>query len=255
MFEEHGEVALLPWTWQITEDEPEQVSVLLTVRCRQVPLIVEKRLMLRDEEAALFIEETLTNVGGVSIDLMWGHHPAFGAPFIDEHCRIDVPAQAAVAHPVERFPSQRLAPAQAFRWAQTQGREGQAVDFSRPQPRGAGRADLLYLTDLREGWFTIANPRLNVRVGMAWTLETFPYLWYWHDANGTPGYPWYSESYVLALEPWSSTPSMGLAEAVKRGTHLTLAPGEQRQTRLTTVVEPSGEQVRGVDLEGVMYSA
>jgi len=60
-----------------------------TVRC---PFLVEKTLRLRSDRATLEIEETVTNEGAEPMDFMWGHHPAFGAPFLDEHCRLFAPA-------------------------------------------------------------------------------------------------------------------------------------------------------------------
>src|SRR5215813_10599812 len=112
-FDEHGETPLLPWRAQLIEDRPTRVAVRLTTRCLRTPLAVEKTLSI-GEAPALFLDEAVTNVGAEPVDLMWGHHPALGAPFVDGSCVIDVPAHACRAHDVERFPSQRLTPGQEF---------------------------------------------------------------------------------------------------------------------------------------------
>jgi len=183
---------------------------------------------------------------------MWGHHPALGAPFIDDTCVIDVSAHACHAHDVKRFANQSLEPGQTFTWPHAVGRDGAAVDFSRVQPPGAGTADLLYLTDLDDGWFAVTNQAKALSFGMAWTRETFPHLWHWHDANGTPGYPWHGGGYVLALEPWSSYPSLGLAEAVAQGTQLTLQSGERRTAQLTAAIGTGMRRVQHVSLDGTI---
>lgn len=250
-FDEHGEVALLPWRWSVVMDEPAGVAVKLVARTLRVPLLVEKTLTLRDS-AVLAIKETVTNTGAEAVEYMWGHHPALGAPFLDQSCVIDVPPCSGHAHPVERFPTQRLPPDRAFDWPLVESTAGEAVDLSRVQPPGSGTADLVYLTELSEAWWAVTNQRLGLSFGMAWTRETFPHLWYWHDANGTAGYPWYSGAYVLALEPWSSFPSMGLAEAVARGTNLVLQPGEQRSAELVAAFATGLRRVGHIDLDGAV---
>jgi hypothetical protein len=153
---------------------------------------------------------------------------------------------------VERFATQRLVPDQPFAWPLVAGIDGATLDLSRVQPPGAGTADLVYLNNLVEGWYAVTNRSLEVSFGLAWTVETFPHLWYWHDANGTSGYPWYGSGYVLALEPWSSYPSLGLPQAVARGTHITLQPGEERRARLTAVIGTGMQRVGRVTLDGSM---
>jgi galactose mutarotase-like enzyme len=250
-FDEHGEVALLPWSWQLESDQPAHVSVRLTVRTLRAPLRIDKTMTLR-EGPALFIDEVVTNEGLEPIDLMWGHHPALGAPFLDGSCVLDIPAHTGQTHPVERFPKQRLAPDRSFTWPLAQIPGSPAVDLSRVQPPHAGTADLLYLLDLDDAWYAVTNQRRQVSFGLAWTLETFPHLWYWHDANGTSGYPWYGNGYVLALEPWSSFPSMGLSEAVVRNTHIRIEPGESRSAQITATIDTGMHRVGHVSLEGAI---
>jgi hypothetical protein len=220
-------------------------------RALRAPLLVEKQVSLQ-EGPALFIDEVVTNTGSEAVDLMWGHHPALGAPFLDRSCVIDLPECQGRCHPVERFATQRLPPDQPFTWPIAPAGNGSGVDLSRVQPPGAGTADLVYLTDLPEGWCAVTNQHQQVSFGLAWTVEAFPHLWYWHDANGTSGYPWYGNGYVLALEPWSSYPGMGLAEAVARNTQITLQPGAQRFARLTAVLGTGMQRVERVTLDGTM---
>jgi hypothetical protein len=225
--------------------------VTLSVHTLRAPLWIEKTLTLRDGPA-LFINEVICNIGAEPFNLMWGHHPALGPPFLDATCVIDLPAHQGVSHPVERFATQPVMPNQQFIWPNVRGLNGANVDFSRTQAPASGTADLVYLTNLTEGWYAVTNQDMRVSFGMAWTLESFPYLWYWHDANGTAGYPWYGRGYVLALEPWSSYPSMGLAESVARNTHITLQPGERRYARLTATMATDLLRVGRVTLEGIM---
>jgi hypothetical protein len=248
-FGEHSETPLLPWRWQISADNMDRVAVTLTVKTLRVPLFVEKTISL-GEGPALFIEETVLNSGAEQVDLMWGHHPALGAPFLDGSCVIDVSTSQGICHPIERFPSQRLEPNQPFSWPLAVTKSGASVDLSRVLKPDSGTADLFYLPDLSEGWCAVTNQDKRVSFGLAWTPEVFKHLWVWHDANGTDGYPWYRQGYVLALEPWSSYPGMGLEEACRLGTQLTLQPNHKLSARLTAVVGTGFQRVKSVSLGG-----
>src|SRR5262245_49270316 len=86
---QHGEVCLIPWTSEVLEDSPERVSLRCTVRPVRTPLYLERTMTLLTGKAALFLDERLTNEAGESLDLMWGHHVAFGLPFLEEGALID----------------------------------------------------------------------------------------------------------------------------------------------------------------------
>jgi hypothetical protein len=248
-FPEHSETPLLPWSWEITADEPDRVAVTLQVRLLRLPILIEKTLRL-GKGPILYIDEVVRNLGTEDLEIMWGHHPTLGAPFIDKDCVIDLPAAGGISHPTERFSCQRLVPNQRFNWPFANCGDLGMVDFSLVLPPYAGKADLFYLTDLKEGWFAVTNQKLSVTFGLAWTPEVFKHLWVWHDANGTKGYPWYGQGYVLAIEPWSSYPSTGLQDVSARGTQMVLHGGDKVSAKLIAVIGTGCERVKTITQEG-----
>ena len=64
------------------------------------------------------------NEGGQEVDFTWGHHPAFGWPFIDESCRIDLPA--CRIRTIEDYtpPSSRLKSTQLRDWPMAEAAAG-----------------------------------------------------------------------------------------------------------------------------------
>ncbi len=92
----------------------------------------------------------------------------------------------------------------------------------------------------------------GVGFGLRWDHETFPSLWFWQLYRGGTGYPWYGMNYTLALEPVSSYPQT-LTEAIKTGSQIVLAAGEERSTRLLAVAFAGHAEVRGIDDEGSVY--
>ena len=82
----HGEVSLLPFEARIQEDTPDLVTLELEVRLYRSPLRLIKRMSLRRDLAVLYIDERLENEAPVEFAIMWGHHPSFAPPFLDESC-------------------------------------------------------------------------------------------------------------------------------------------------------------------------
>jgi hypothetical protein len=95
-----------------------------------------------------------------------------------------------------------------------------------------------YLSELDTGEYKLLNRSLGLGVQLTWDKEQFPYLWYWLEWGGSFGYPFYGRCRVAALEPFSSIPGTGLANALGRGTALLFSAGEQRSTELTLSVLP-----------------
>jgi len=187
---QHGEVSLVPWDHAIERDEPEGVTVAFEIALRTVPLRLTKRLSLDRDTPALHISETLINESDVEVDAMWGHHIAFGPPFLSDDTTVDLPVELGRPSSIEYI---------------------------------EGRSD-----------YTIRDERIGMRV--AWDARTMPYLWVWQEHGGTTSYPWWGRLRTVGLEPFSSRPTDGLAEAVRNGTALRLAPREARAFDLTASV-------------------
>lgn len=243
----HGEVCLLPWDYRIERDDPDEVSVSFSVRTLRTPFHLRKTLTVRADTAALFIDETAHNESGESLDFIWGHHPAFGSPFLDESCRIVLPQCRVITPPEYTSSSSRLEKGQETPWPMVQARSGGAIDLSRIPGPEAGSHDMAYMTGYATGWYALMSDRQKVGFGLRWDEKTLPFLWFWQVYRGGVGYPWFHSTYVAALEPVSSYRSP-LTAAAEAGTLLTLGPGEKRSTRLTAVAFPARE-VEGIDLE------
>jgi galactose mutarotase-like enzyme len=218
----HGEVWLTPFEW-----EPIDKGIEMRARLVRSPFEVVKRITLHG--AALTVTEIVTNVGGQSVEVMWSQHPAFGPPLIGPDARIETAAKAVLADDGRDTSSFDLDPGSTSIWPHASGRDGVSIDLRTVPPQDAGVDRLAYLSNFVEGHAAITNPRPGLRVDLDWDATTMPYAWYWLEANGSAGFPWYRSAYVLAIEPATSYPAQGIA-AVRRttGTQLQIASGEQR---------------------------
>ena len=232
-FGQHGEVSQLPWDYRIVEDTEELVAVTFTVRLQKVPLAVEKTLRLRSGEKRLFIEEVLINESNVPLRAMWGHHITFGQPFLDEHCSIRLPEGITVLpHPVPIHPQgRRVNGSKQYSWPLAEGVSGERIDLSQIPSQGT-ISEIVYLQGFQqEGWYEVFHQDKRLGLRVEWDARTMPYLWYWQEFGASHDYPWYGRAYTIGLEPFSSYPTDGIAQAVANETALVL---DARQTRQFT---------------------
>lgn len=240
----HDEVSMLPWDYTVVQDEPEIVSVRLQVQCVLTPFQISKTLTLRTV-CSLEIEETVQNQSDKTMECTWGHHPAFGAPFLDQSCRVLVPPCRVKTEEEYVSPNSRLEKGQDCEWPIVRGRNGDEIDLSAIPPRNSHFHDMAYLYGLNRGWYALFNEGRQLGFGLSWNSKLFKYLWFWQVYGGWHGHPWHGTTYNIGLEPCSSYPQ-SLAGAVKAGSQLTFAPGESIKTDLAaTVITNLDDFVRG----------
>ena len=230
-FGQHGEVSQLPWDYRIVEDTEECVAVTFSVRLQKVPLVLEKTLRLRREEKRLTIEETLINESDIPLRAMWGHHITFGRPFLDERCSIRLPEQitvhphATAIHPQGR----RVNGSKQYSWPLVEGVKGEVIDLSQIPPRDT-ISEIVYLQGFQQpGWYEVFHQDKQMGLRVEWDTQVMPYLWFWQEFGASQDYPWYSRAYTIGLEPFSSYPTDGIAQAVANETALVLKPRQTQQ--------------------------
>ena len=121
-------------------------------------------------------------------------------------------------------------------------------------PFGAMPAqEMAYLSGLEDGWYAITNPTRRVGFGIRFDPSVFRYIWYWQQmGNVASGFPWWRRLHTQALEPWSSYPSDGLAEAIRNGTALRLGAEEELRTSLCAVAYEGNPGITGIDPDGTI---
>jgi hypothetical protein len=247
-FGAHGETPTLPWDYRIVEDTPERVAVRFWVRTYRTPFYVEKELELERDKAVLRIHERVANEGRVTMDLMWGQHPALGAPFLSDQCVIDLPDGDIKVHHTIPTPNTRF-PKGTYDWPFAPGVNGETIDLRRVGSAEVDTWDTVHLNNLPEGWYAVTNTERQVGFGMVWPLEVFPALWYWQVFGGAHAAPWYARTYNIALEPFS-TIRRTVVEAAEDGSAHVLEPGESLEARFLAVAYAGMQGVKRITPEG-----
>lgn len=224
---QHGEIALLPWDYELVEDDERAVVVRLSVACLRTPLRLVKELRLEAGSTRLEVSESVVNESPVDVRFMWGHHLVYGAPFLAPGARIALPDGVEGTpneQPITSGP-RRIA-SETFRWPHTTSPNGDPVDLSVLPDKGRS-SEIVYLRGFREqAWYEVTCRGTGLRIG--WDARVMPYLWFWQEFGGTADYPWYGQHWNIGLEPFSSYPTDGLAAAVANGSALTLDAGARR---------------------------
>ena len=170
----HGEICLSPWKYHLTKNTPEEVAVTFCVRGLRTPFYVEKTLSINSNDSVLLIDEVVRNEADEDMDFMWGHHPALGWPFLDESCRIYLPACRVRTPEDYAAPSSRLEKGQDTEWPMVKGRRGETIDLSRIPPPEVRSHDMAYLYDLEDGWYALVNSSRRSRFWAALGQDPFP---------------------------------------------------------------------------------
>lgn len=248
----HGEASLDPWTLVTAEADDTSARIRVALRLVRSPFTIERTVTLPAGSPTLRIEETIVNHAGEPMDYMWGHHPAFGAPFLSGACRIETGARSIVADEAYAGPANPLVPGSRHAWPMADGPLG-PVDLSAVPAEGTPRSMLGYLGDFTEGWYAITNPELGFGVGLAWPREALPYAWMWQEMRASTGYPWYGNTYTLAIEPNTSIPGQGLEKVIAAGTQGTLEPGGRASLALVATFFPAGGPIARIDPDGTVH--
>lgn len=246
---QHGEATLLPWRYRVLQDEVSAIEVLFEVDLVRIPLRVEKLLRLEKQSSTLMIREKICNQGGEQVQFLWGQHPTFGWPFLEEGCRIFLPS--CIASTGASLPQgARILANQFVNWPHVKGSQGDLLDISvLPNPKIRSH-DFVRLSGFEEGWFAITNPNLGAGFAFLWDPKLFPVLGYWQLFRGGPGYPWYQSHYLAALEPASDLPS--ISYSVRAGTAIKLEPSQELSTQWEATAFTSPLVVQRVSSSGVI---
>ncbi|WP_319415325.1 DUF4432 family protein [Marispirochaeta aestuarii] len=246
----HGELLSLDFSLKILRDTPDEVSVLLSVETLRMPFLLEKQLRLRSGSSVLEIKETMTNLSDQVLDTMWGQHPAFGPPFVDDSCHIDFPPCRCTTERSEPWPESKIHYAVEFDWPNAPLRDGGFRDLSVIPAPDARLTELVFLHGFNEGWYGVTNGNKKVGFGLRWDASLFPYLWFWQVFGGFSDYPWFRRNYNFALEPFSSFPESGLLKAIENGTALRFGPHETKETTILAVAYAGRERINRITETG-----
>lgn len=230
----HGEVALLPWEYKVIEDSKEKISVKFYVHTYRTPFYIEKTINIESKKPYIEIEEEVFNLSGEEMDFIWGHHPALGRPFLSEDCIIKIKGAKVKVVAGDGRAFTNLKQTEGV-WPFVEGVDGKIVDISKVPSEKDNVSDVIFLSEIEEGYYEVLNQKLKIAFFMEFPKEIFRCIWFWRVAKGSYNYPWWGRTYNIALEPFSSLPN--LSEAVKRNDQLKLKENTSLKVKIKAGVK------------------
>jgi galactose mutarotase-like enzyme len=245
----HGETPLLPWEAIIEKDSPSEVTAKLAVNIPRYPFRVEKWITLDDKSASIRIRERVVNTSSQTLEYCWLHHPTLGRPLIAPGTKVTVPAEKVVIDKPE--PWGRLKAETSYKWPHAEDKAGHPVDLSILPSDETVADETVFLTDFKEPWYTVVNPKLKLGFALRWDPSVFRHIWFWQSYR-IPDHPWFGKAYCIALEPCTGYP--GASEQLKRGTIKTLQGDGSIETNLTATLFAGIENTKTVNSDGTIIS-
>ncbi|MCG2462781.1 DUF4432 family protein [Flavobacteriaceae bacterium F89] len=230
---QHGEVSLIPWDFAILNQSIDEVSLKVWTRPLRYPILIEKTLTLKRGSPSLYIDETLTNESNTEQYLMWGHHIAFGLPFLKDGASIETSATRFMAE--EKMPEHRIfKPNIAQDWPMVDTVASGRTDASKIVKASEGKySDLAYLDDFKnQAYYKLSTNQMSFMI--SWDKSIFKSLWYWQERYATQDSPWWGKTFAVALEPWTNNWSEYPAKTDLENDWLKLEPGQVLKTSIKT---------------------
>jgi hypothetical protein len=196
----HGEAALAEWTvLSRTEGSCELETWLATA-----PLHL--RRTVTTDAAGLTVTDTFRNLSPDTVHARVVQHPAFGAPFLDEHSYVAVAAATLVAD--ADAPGSMARPGAVGAPGAVLGERSGEDGIRLPGP-GSRESLFAAFTDLETAAAVFHSPTHGFGVKLEWDAATYPHAWFWVEANAGEGWPWFRRLYAIAVEPASVLPGEG----------------------------------------------
>jgi hypothetical protein len=242
----HGEASIT--LWEVTAAEHTRLG--LARRFVSLPVEMHREIALEGDVVA--VRERVRMLGDRPARAMWGHHPTFGSDLLDGPFEIQSGARSVTVDDGYDPPGNPLIAGAKGSWGSIPGKQG-PYDLGRPEGRLAA---LAYLQDFASPWISIRRLDDSVGAALSWDQTIFSCAWLWLELGANEAPPWGGRTRLIGLEPNTTWPANGLAEADRRGARLlTLRPGAEASAWIRLhVFKPRGA-VRGVDAEGRALAA
>jgi hypothetical protein len=250
----HGESTLLPWSFNVVKDAGDEIIVDFDVSLFRSPFKLTRRMVMNATTRHVRLIERVTNLAGEPMDFMWGHHPAYGAPFLSEHLRVSTNARTVWTDSAFDSAFATTVAGETTEWPYARGKDGSRVDLRTFPPASERHFFMGYLLNFDgDPWYALTNAQLKLGVGVAWTPNAFRHLWFWQEMRASTGFPFYGRTYTMALEPHSSYPHGLVSVMNSTQTHHTLAAGASLDAELTfAMFDYAGGDVKRVGLDGAV---
>jgi hypothetical protein len=239
-YPDHGEYWTVAFDWEVRQARDELTLHLWAEGC-VTPTRMERWITLTASSPAVRMKYRLTHLGRHGFDYIWSIHPALA---VGPQSELIIPAaKGVIGSPgMGRLAREPL----EFAWPRVPGGDGRLFDMSHV-PSGADIPDyeMVFLTELREGWYAHLDHATRSGFGLAFDKQFFDTLWLFCTHGGWRG--------LHTVIPEAATGYPGdLAQAAAKGRCAHLAAGQTVETETAVVVFTDRDGVEHIAGDGTV---
>ena len=113
------------------------------------PFYIEKNIIIRSNEPALLIKESIMSLSRERINFNIGYHPNFGSNFIDYDLEFNIPSsEIEILWSCE---NSRFDLGKKGKWPFLKDRDGQTIDIRTVPEKNSGVSEIISLKGLKNG--------------------------------------------------------------------------------------------------------
>lgn len=239
-YPDHGEYWTQPFEWEARQTRSELTLHLWAEGC-VTPTRMERWITLTACSPVVRMRYRVTHLGSHGFGYVWSIHPALA---VGPWSEVVIPAtRGLIASPGHgRLADEPL----EFTWPHVPGRDRKTFDMSRiPAGVDVTSYEMVYLTELREGWYAHLDRATGSGFGMAFDKGLFTAVWLFATYGGWRGL------HTVIVEPATGYPG-DLAEAATKGRFSHLGPGQVLETETAVVVFTGRDRVEHITADGTV---
>lgn len=218
-----GELRSLRWNVESARRQGGDAAVQLSAFGPISPVKALKTVTLEAHSPVIHIDYKISNLGPMSVDFLWGTHPAVT---VTEGTILRIPARHGIAVQCNQPNLGKAGP--RYDWPILETEAGR-LEMNKVQDIHSGLCFGHYAIDLDDGWYAIEDASSGEGFLLTFPLDKCPCLWLWLNYGGWRGL------YHVILEPWTGLP-INLAQAYEQKTSRSLKPGEEFTVRISATV-------------------
>ena len=207
-----GELRSLHWNVDFTGRRGGNLVAQLSAFGPISPVKALKTVTLERDSPIVRMSYKIMNLAPMSIDFLWGTHPAMS---INKHTILRIPAKYGIAAQCNRPSWGQVG--QRYNWPILETEAGR-MEMNKVKGVEANVYFGHYAIDLEDGWYAVEDSSSGEGFLLTFPLAQCPSLWLWLNYGG-----WRGHHHVI-LEPWTSVP-VNLAQAHQQKTSRSLKPG------------------------------
>jgi hypothetical protein len=218
-----GELRSLRWRVDSARLQGKRPTVELSAFGPISPVKAVKAGVPERHSPVVRMQYRIVNLGPMSVDFLWGTHPAVA---VTDRTILRIPARHGIAAQCSDPGLGEVG--QRYNWPILEAASGR-IEMDKVRSIGANLCFGHYAVDLEDGWYAIEDTESGEGFLMRFPLAQCPCLWLWLNYGG-----WRGLHHVI-VEPWTSVP-VNLAQAYEQKTSRGLKPREEFSVEVRATV-------------------